>query len=155
MLKGEAPPPFNISEEEGGLIGWEQKGSCPWLPASIRLRRNSFFLYCNHITFLLNSIFGGNQFGFLFSPQYWDFLFRTRPIFCQTWWLRTFENYLLVESAFVVRNSRTLFQDFIIHVFLQNTLSSPDKLRFLLKVLEGLLHKKRKDKYNRPGWANM
>ena len=45
----------------------------------------------------------------LFSPQNLSFWFKTRPIFCQTLWLRTFENYLLVESAFVVRNSRTLF----------------------------------------------
>ena len=49
----------------------------------------------------------------LFSPQICHFgsrpSFRTRPIFCQTLRLWTFENYLLVESAFVVRNSRTLF----------------------------------------------
>ena len=35
----------------------------------------------------------------------------------------------------------------------KNTLSSPDK--FLPEVLKGLLHKKRKAKYNRPGRANM
>ena len=49
----------------------------------------------------------------LFSPQICHFgsrpSFRTRPIFCQTLRLWTFENYLLVESAFVARNSRTLF----------------------------------------------
>ena len=66
---GDPPPPFNISEEEGGLIGWEQKGSCPWLPASIRLRRNSFFLYCNQITFLLNSIFGGQLIWLFIFPS--------------------------------------------------------------------------------------
>ena len=47
--------------------------------------------------------------GFYFLLKIYHFWFKTRPIFCQTLWLRTFENYLLVESAFVARNSRTLF----------------------------------------------
>ena len=73
----------------------------PSITISIHICWNSFPKVTGMLTWLL------------FSPQICHFgsrpSFRTRPIFCQTLRLRTFENYLLVESAFVVRNSRTLF----------------------------------------------
>ena len=88
------------------LIEFQQKASWP-PPQSIS--ENNF---TNHFLFLtLNHhicINADLAFSFLLWALNWDFLFKTRPIFCQTLWLRTFKNYLLVESAFVVRNSRTL-----------------------------------------------
>ena len=98
------------------LIGREQKAL---LPPYVNPSLTIFYMEITFHFFNLTSIhICGNSFlpkvtgmltWLLFSPQNLSFWFKTRPIFCQTLRLWTFENYLLVESAFVVRNSRTLF----------------------------------------------